>query len=194
MAPVPFESCSPRLLLALFSIWTTIFISEFAFVSSQRGSCFFSSCYLLPYSCLRFGTYGPDKTQQFAAHRCDDLSLVFTLGCQSRVSLMQSVLCLPCNLFSLFGRALLSFAQPGPDGRRTLITPCCFDDDPSQVRVAGLRDAAFVESACHWSSRSAQRRNNPSVPEHPGSERPGLTLQRSSPPKYARYLVMPADP
>jgi len=45
------------------------------------------------------------------------------------------------NLFSLFRYALLSFAQPSPDGRRTMITPCCFDDDPSQVSVARLRNA-----------------------------------------------------
>jgi len=101
-----------------------------------------SSCYSLHNSRFGFGTYGPDETQQFAAHRCDDLSLVFTRGRQSGVSLMQSVLCLPCDLFSLFRRALLSFAQPGPDGRRTMITPCRFDDDPSQVRVARLRNAA----------------------------------------------------
>src|ERR1019366_7983787 len=55
---------------------------------------------------------------------------------------MQAVLCLPRNLFSLFRRTLLSFSQSSPDGRRTMITPCCFDDDSSQVRVARLRDAA----------------------------------------------------
>ena len=132
-----------RLLLALCSIWTTIFISEFAFVfPSQEGFCFSSSCYSLPDSRFRFGTYGPDKTQEFAAHRCDDLSLVFALGRQSRASLMQPVLCLPRNLCSLFRRALLSFPQPSPDGRRTMITPCCVDDDPPQVRVARLRNAA----------------------------------------------------
>src|ERR1700678_1017943 len=137
--------CLPRLLLALCSIWTTIFISEFAlFFPYQEGFCFFSSGYSLPYSRFRLGPYGPDKTQQFAAHRCDDLPLVFTLGRQSRVSFMQSVLCLPRNLFSLFGRALLPFAQPSPDGRRALITPCCFDHDPSQVCVARLRDAASM--------------------------------------------------
>ncbi len=45
----------------------------------------------------------------------------------------------------LFRRALLSFAQSSPDGRRT-ITPCCFDDDPSQVRIARFRDAAAAGS------------------------------------------------
>ena len=106
-----------------------------------RRFCFFSSCSSLHNSRFGFSTYGPDKTQEFAAHRSDDLSLVFARGRQSRVSLMQSVLCLPCNLFSLFRRALLSFAQPSPDGRRAMITPCCFDDDPSQVRVACFRNA-----------------------------------------------------
>ena len=110
--------------------------------SFSGGFCFSSSCYSLPDSRFRFGTYGPDKTQEFATYRCDDLSLVFARGSQSRVSLMQSVLRLPRNLFSLFRYALLSFARPSPDGRRTMITPCCFDDDPSQVRVARLRNAA----------------------------------------------------
>ena len=51
-------------------------------VSSVSSLCFsssgkfllFSSCYSRAYSRFRFGPYGPDKTQQFAAHRCDDLS------------------------------------------------------------------------------------------------------------------------
>jgi hypothetical protein len=60
----------------------------------------------------------------------------------SRVSLVQSVLCLPRNLCSFLRRTLLSFSQSSPDGRRAMITPCCFDDDTSQVRVARLRDAA----------------------------------------------------
>lgn len=89
---------------------------------------------------------GTITTQEFATHRCDDLSLVFTHGRQPRVSLMQSVLCLSCNFFSLIRRALLSFAQSSPDGGRTPITPCCFDHDPSQERVAGLRDAASSNS------------------------------------------------
>jgi hypothetical protein len=50
----------------------------FAFVSSsQGGSCFFSSCSSLHNSGFRFGSYGPDEAQQFAAHRCDDLPLIF---------------------------------------------------------------------------------------------------------------------
>src|SRR5665213_4287150 len=98
--------------------WATMFTSGFAFVSSsQVSSCFFSSCHSL-YDCrFRFGSYGPDKAQQFAAHRCDDLPPVFTCSGQSHVSLVQSLLCLPCDLISPFRRALLSLAQTGPDGR-----------------------------------------------------------------------------
>ena len=140
-------SCSPRLLLALCSIWTTSFISESVFVFSFSGRfLLFSSCYSLAYSRFRFGTYGPDKTQQFAAHRGDDLSFVFTLRRQSRVSLVQSVLCLPRNLRSLLRCTLLSFSQSSPDGRRAMITPCCFDDDPSQVSVACPGNAAAASS------------------------------------------------
>ena len=55
-------------------------------------------------------------------------------------ALVQPMLRLPRNLFDLFGDALLSFAQSVPGW--TAIAPCYFDGDSSQVRVAGLGDAA----------------------------------------------------
>ena len=72
----------------------------FCFFILREGCCVSSSCHSLPCSRFRLGSYSPDETQQFAAYRCDDLSLVFARGCQSRVSLVQSVLRLPRNLFS----------------------------------------------------------------------------------------------
>jgi hypothetical protein len=130
-----------------------------------------SSCYSLPGNGFRFGTYGPNKSQEFATYRCDDLSLVFARGRQSCVSLVQSVLRLPRNLFSLFRYALLPFAQPGPDGRRAMITPCRFDDDPSQVRVASLCSAAAPGSLATGVLARYSAANNPSVLEHLQSER-----------------------
>src|ERR1035438_8840691 len=129
-----------------------LFILRKVFFSSSRDS--------LPGSRFRFGPYGPDETQQFATYGCDDLSLIFTLGRQSRVSLVQSVLCLPRNLFSFFRYALLSFAQPSPDGRRTMITPCCFDDDPSQVSVSRLGNAPAPGSLATGVDRKSTRLNS----------------------------------
>ena len=66
---------------------------------------------------------GPDEAQQFTSNCHGDLSLVLAGCCRSHVTLVQPVLRLPCNLFSLFGNTLLSFAQ----GR----TRCMGDDDSS---------------------------------------------------------------
>src|SRR5271154_6956159 len=109
------------------------------FFHSWEGFCFSSRCLSLPDSGFRFGSYGPDEAQQFAAHGSDDFSLVFSFGRQPRVSLVQPVLRFPRDLFGLFRSGLLTFAQPGPNGGRTIITPCRLDHDSSQMRVARFR-------------------------------------------------------
>src|SRR5260370_23906287 len=101
-----------------------------------------SGCYPLPGYCFCPGPYGPDEAQQFTSNCSGDLSLVLACCSQSHVTLVQPVLCLPRNLFSLFRNPLLSFAQSVPDTWWTMIAPCRFDDDSSQVRVARFGDAS----------------------------------------------------
>jgi len=73
----------------------------------------------------------------FVAERVEDLGRA-----QLHISLMQPVLRFPCNLLGLFRNALLPSAQTVPNTWRTTIAPCSFDNDSSQVRVAGLRDGS----------------------------------------------------
>jgi hypothetical protein len=84
---------------------------------------------------------GPDEAQQFTSNCNCDLFLVLAGCCQAHVTLVEPVLRLPCNLFSLFGNTLLSFAQAVPDAWWTMIAPGSFDDDSSQMRVARFGDA-----------------------------------------------------
>ena len=97
---------------------------------------------MLPGDSLGSGSNSPDKAQQLSSYCCDNLPLVLAGRAQLHISLMQPVLRLPCNLLGLFRDALLSSAQTVPDTWRTSIAPCGFDNDASQVSVAGLRDAS----------------------------------------------------
>ena len=111
----------------------------------------------------------------------------------SHIALVQAVLSLPCNLFGLFRNALLSSAQSIPDTWWTMIAPCCFDNDSSQVRVAGFSDAPASIPLATGVSRWAPRRNSPSVAEHCRSGIPGPTRPRWSQPRYLRCRAAPVD-
>jgi hypothetical protein len=100
-----------------------------------------SGCNLLLGNSLGSDSNGPDKAQQLSGYCCDNLPLVLAGCAQFHIPLMQPVLRLPRNLLHLFRDALLSSAEPVPDTWRTTIAPCCFDNDSSQVRVAGFSDA-----------------------------------------------------
>ena len=89
------------------------------------------------------------------------LPLVLAGCAQLHISPMQPVLRLPRNLLGLFRDALLSSAQSVPDPWRTTIAPCSFDNDASQVRVAGLRDASASGSLTAGILRLVLRRSNP---------------------------------
>jgi len=137
----------PRLLLALCSKLATMFIDWVVFAFPFLGTFLllaflWSGRYPLPGYGFCPGPYGPDEAQQFTSNCSGDLSLVLACCSQSHVSLVQPVLCLPRNLFSLFRNTLLSFAQSVPDTWWTVIAPCRFDDDSSQMRVAGFGDAS----------------------------------------------------
>jgi hypothetical protein len=101
-----------------------------------------SGCNLLPGNSLGSGSNSPDKAQQLSGYCCDNLPLVLAGRAQFYIPLMQPVLRLPRNLFRLFRDALLSSAQSVPDTWWTTIAPCFFDNDSSQVRVAGFSDAS----------------------------------------------------
>jgi hypothetical protein len=80
----------------------------------------------------------PDESQQFTSNCSNDLSLGLAGRTQLHIALVQAVLSLPSNLLDLFRNALLSSAQSIPDTWWTTVAPCCFANDSSQVRVAGL--------------------------------------------------------
>src|SRR5271163_3942905 len=103
---------------------------------------FLSGCDLLVGDRFCCGSNCPDEAQQFTSNCGNDLSLVLAGSAQFHIALVQAVLRFPRNLFDLFRNALLSSAQSIPDSWWTTIAPCCFDNDSSQVRVAGFRDAS----------------------------------------------------
>src|SRR5580700_177082 len=108
--------------------------------------CFLSGCSLLAGESLCSDSDGPDEAQQFTGNCGDDLPLGLAGCAQLHTAFVQPMLRLPCNLFDLFGDALLSSAQSVPDTGWTAIAPRCFDGDSSQVRVAGLGDAPASRS------------------------------------------------
>ena len=120
------------------------FIDSVLIFSFLEGFCFglLSGCNLLPRDRLCSGSNSPDKAQQLSSYSCDDLPLVLAGCAQLDISLVQPVLRLPRNLLGLLRDALLSSSQTVPDTWRTTIAPCGFDNDASQVRVAGLGDAS----------------------------------------------------
>ncbi len=103
---------------------------------------FLSGCKLLLGNSLGSGSNGPDEAQQFTGNCRDDLPLVLAGCAQFHITLVQAVLRFPRNLFRFFRDALLSSAQSIPDSWWMMIAPGCFDNDSSQVRVAGFRDAS----------------------------------------------------
>jgi hypothetical protein len=101
-----------------------------------------SGCNLLLGNSLGSGSNSPYKAQQLSGYCCDNLPLVLAGCAQFHIPLMQPVLRLPRNLFRLFRDALLSSAQSVPDTWMPTIAPCGFDNDSSQMRVAGLSDTS----------------------------------------------------
>jgi hypothetical protein len=85
-------------------------LGRLCFFHSLECFCFFllSDCYLLPGCCFCLDPDGPDETQQFAAHRSDDLSLVFACRRQLAVAHVQPMLGLPGYLLNLLQHTLLS--------------------------------------------------------------------------------------
>jgi hypothetical protein len=115
---------------------------SFSFLEVLSFAWLLSGCKLLAGNSLCSGSNGPDEAQQLSGYCCDNLPLVLAGCAQFHIPLMQPVLRLPRNLFRLFRDALLSSAQSVPDTWRATIAPGRLDNDSSQVRVAGFRDAS----------------------------------------------------
>lgn len=84
-----------------------MFIDRVVFAFSFLGMlCFLSGRDPLLGDSLCSGSNGPDEAQQFTSNCNGDLSLVLAGCCQSHVTLVQPVLRLPRNLFSVSSEIL----------------------------------------------------------------------------------------
>ncbi len=72
----------------------------------------------------------PDEPQQFAPDRSHCLILVLPAGCEFYVTLVQSMLSFPGDLFDLFAQVqiALSSEQVTADPGSPLVCPCRIDD------------------------------------------------------------------
>src|SRR5271170_139795 len=116
----------------LFLIWR---VFAFVFWFSSRRLLLHASRFCLD-------SDGPDEAQQFACDCRHGLPLILACHGQLHVTLVQAVLRFPCNLGDLHRNPLLSLAQLGPRAGQMSIGPGRFDNDSSEVRVAGLGNAA----------------------------------------------------
>jgi len=143
----------------------------------------------------RFGSRSnsPDKAQQLTSNRGNDLSLGLAGRAQLHIPLVQAVLRFPRDFLGLFRNALLPPAQAIPDARWPTIAPCCFADDPSQVRVPSFSDASAPDAlatgvfAWHRAAITHQLSSTAKT-RYPGPARP-----QWSQPRYLRYPEVPAD-
>jgi hypothetical protein len=71
---------------------------------------FLSCCHLLRAGCFSLNPDGPDKTQQFASYRGDDLPLLFAYHGHLHVALVQAVLRFPRNLLDFCRHTFLALA------------------------------------------------------------------------------------
>src|ERR1700739_1352053 len=132
-----------RLRLTSSSSWIALF-KVFAFSLVGRVFVFVFSCSNgLLTSLLCLNSYGPDKAQQFTGYCRHDLPVILAGHGQFPVTLVQAILCLPCDFGNLCRNPLLSFTQLGSDAGPVSIAPGRFHHDASEVRVAGLGDAAL---------------------------------------------------
>jgi hypothetical protein len=92
---------------------------------------------------FHFDAKGPDETQELSAHGGDDLRFIFAAGEKFSVAQMQSVLRFPGDFFDFRTQTGLALEQVTAQPSTELIGPRGFDDHPSQMRVAGLGDAAL---------------------------------------------------
>ena len=122
-------------------------LSVFSFFLLRKVlSLFLSGCNSLAGDSLCSGPNGPDEAQQFTSNCGGDFSPIFAGCAQSHIAFVQPVLRFPRNLLGLLRNALLPSAQSIPNTWWTTIAPRCFDDDSSQVCVAGLGDAPASHS------------------------------------------------
>src|SRR5207247_1282962 len=81
---------------------------------------------------------GPDKPEELAGDRRDDLRGGFPLGEEARVAAVETMLRFPGERFDFLAQPRLTGAQRAADRQAMPIGPGGFDDDPAQVGVPGL--------------------------------------------------------
>ena len=92
------------------------FVQGFCFSLVGRVFVFVFSCSNgLLTSLLCLNSYGPDKAQQFTGYCRHDLPVILAGHGQFPVTLVQAILCLPCDFGNLCRNPLLSFTQLGSD-------------------------------------------------------------------------------
>src|SRR5580692_507985 len=98
--------------------------------------------FLFAYLSFDIDPNSPDKSQQLSPHGRYDLRFVLPLCQQFSVARMQPMLGLPGNFLDLFAQSYLAFQKISAQPRSELIGPGGFDNDASQMCVAGLGDGA----------------------------------------------------
>ena len=119
-------------------------VQGFCFFPSWKGFCVlvFHAAMWLSTSLLSLYPDCPDKAQQLSSDCGHNLPLILACHSQLHVALVQAILRFPGNFNDLRRNPLLSFTQLFPDTRQVPIAPGRFHHDASEVRVAGLGDAA----------------------------------------------------
>src|SRR5437773_1240381 len=101
----------------------------------------------------------PSERRHLPRNRDDDLVHMFAPRAQQPVPLAQPQLGLPRDGADLGGKVLQAELQMATDLRRIPIGPRPFDQGPSRMAVAGLRDATLVSAL----PRGVLRRREPEV-------------------------------
>ncbi len=107
---------------------------------------------------LRFGMYrnGPHETEQLASQRRHDLPFVFVARRHGGESFMQPLLRFPGDSFGFIAerQGFLSSQNPALHVGPMLIGPCRLHQNPSQMRIAGLRNRSAQNGGFHLSEYS----------------------------------------
>src|SRR5579862_287495 len=95
---------------------------------------------------LRSYSNRPDESQQFAANGSYDLGFVFVLGSQFFVASAETPLSFPGDGLGFFVQPLLPLGQPTSDPGFMLVGPSGFQDDSSEMRIAGFGNVSSLDA------------------------------------------------
>ena len=100
------------------------------------------------------------KPSSSPSHGGHNFPLIFAGGQQGAITLVESVLRLPCNFFDFFAEPLLAFAESGSDGGSVSVAPGRLHQNPTQVSIASLSNG----TALYPFSTGILARHRPAVP------------------------------